>query len=224
MNRTNRTYPDPEPADELLMRLGTFVRRARAARSMPRRELSELSGVSPRYLAQLEAGEGNVSVLLLRQIAEALNLPITDLLREESGQAVELALILQFLQRLPPARLGSVREHLLQQFGDSPAQRRQRIALIGLRGAGKSTLGRMLADDLGFTFVELSREIEQFAGCTIAAGAGVAVSTSSSTASATTGAADAAAAAEPTVATSPAPATVSSSTVRPCISPTSWLK
>jgi XRE family aerobic/anaerobic benzoate catabolism transcriptional regulator len=132
-----------------------------------RKILARDSGVSERYLAQLEGGEGNVSVSLLRQIAQALSLPISDLLREENGQSVELSLIVQFLQRLPPARLAAVREALLRRFGEPPAQRRQRIALIGLRGAGKSTLGAQLAKDLGVPFIELDREIEREAGTSL---------------------------------------------------------
>ncbi len=158
--------PPPEEA-AFLQALGERVREVRAQRGMSRKILARDSGVSERYLAQLESGEGNVSVLLLRQIAQALSLPVTDLLLQETGQSVELSLILQFLQRLPPARLGTVREYLLQQFGDSPAQRRQRIALIGLRGAGKSTLGARLAKELGAPFVELDDEIEREAGTSL---------------------------------------------------------
>jgi XRE family aerobic/anaerobic benzoate catabolism transcriptional regulator len=80
---------------------------------------------------------------------------------------VELSLILQFLQRLPPARLTAVREQLRQQFGESPAQRRQHMALIGLRGAGKSTLGARLARELDVPFIELDREIEREAGTSL---------------------------------------------------------
>jgi len=164
--RPARKAAEASPADgsQFLRALGERVRDARARRGMSRKILAQDSGVSERYLAQLESGEGNVSVLLLRQIAQALSLPVTDLLREENGQPVELSLILQFLHRLPPARLGAVREQLQQQFGESPAQRRQRIALIGLRGAGKSTLGARIARELDVPFVELDREIEREAG------------------------------------------------------------
>jgi XRE family aerobic/anaerobic benzoate catabolism transcriptional regulator len=160
-----------EPANgdaAFLAALGERVREARARRGMSRKGLAQDSGVSERYLAQLEAGEGNASVLLLRQIAGALDLPITDLLREPDAYSPELALTLQLLQRLTPTQLTLAREELMQRFGGgSPAQRRQRIALIGLRGAGKSTLGARLARELGVPFVELDCEIEREAGTSL---------------------------------------------------------
>jgi XRE family aerobic/anaerobic benzoate catabolism transcriptional regulator len=167
---TSRTKADPVPAHNdaaFLEALGERVREARARRGMSRKSLAQDSGVSERYLAHLESGEGNASVLLLRQIATALNLPLTDLLREQNGQSVELTLIMQFLQRLPPTQLVTVREELMRRFGDDPAQRRQRVALVGLRGAGKSTLGARLAKELGVPFVELDREIEREAGTSL---------------------------------------------------------
>ena len=91
-----------------LQRLGDRVREARARRGMTRKLLARDSGVSERYLAQLESGRGNVSVLLLRQIAQALNLPVNELVREENGQSVELTLIEQCLKRLPAAKLPAV--------------------------------------------------------------------------------------------------------------------
>jgi XRE family aerobic/anaerobic benzoate catabolism transcriptional regulator len=152
---------------EYLRRLGERVREARARRGMTRKILARDSGVSERYLAQLESGRGNVSVLLLRQIAQALNLPLTELVQEENGQPVELMLIQQFLKRLPVARLGDVRERLVREFGSAYGDRRGRIALIGLRGAGKSTLGGLLARHLGMPFVELDEEIEAEAGTSL---------------------------------------------------------
>ena len=147
-----------------LRRLGERVRETRARRGMTRKILARDSGVSERYLAQLEAGQGNVSVLLLRPIAAALGIAAAELLREDDGQPVELTLIQQFLQRLPKQRLARVRAKLLRDFGSPSAERRRRIALIGLRGAGKSTLGAALAKKLGVAFVELDQEIEREAG------------------------------------------------------------
>lgn len=152
---------------EFLQRLGERVREARARRGMTRKILARDSGVSERYLAQLESGQGNSSVLVLKQIAEALNLPLAELVRDENGQSVELLLTQQFLKRLPPARLAELRAQLLRDFGATADERRKRIALIGLRGAGKSTLGASLARELGVAFIELDREIEADAGTSL---------------------------------------------------------
>src|SRR5260221_7906836 len=118
---------DPESA--YLSRLGDRVRAWRTENRMTRKTLSEASGVSERYLAQLEGGQGNISVLLLRKVARAMGVSIDSLLREEES---------------------------------SP--RAARIALLGLRGAGKSTLGEKLARLLGVAFVELDKEVEKEAG------------------------------------------------------------
>ena len=166
---------DPKPAApnlsagdaEFLRKLGERVREARARRGMSRRILARDSGVSERYLAQLEAGQGNVSVLLLRQIGAALGIALNDLLRDDDNQPVELTLIQQFLQRLPKQRLARIRAQLLRDFGSPPADRGKRIALIGLRGAGKSTLGSALARKFDVPFVELDQEIERDAGISL---------------------------------------------------------
>ncbi len=152
--------------DELyLQQLGARVRDTRARLSMSRKTLAATSGVSERYLAQLEGGHGNISILLLRQVAQALSLALPDLLREEREHSVELTLLTRYLERLSPKRLLQARSILVSAFGElDPEQRRKRIALIGLRGAGKSTLGRKLADDLKIPFVELDQEIEREAG------------------------------------------------------------
>jgi XRE family aerobic/anaerobic benzoate catabolism transcriptional regulator len=146
-----------------LNRLGDRVRDARARRALTRKDLARDSRVSERYLAQLEAGHGNISILLLRQIAAALGLRLNDLLEEEE-QPVELTLIHQLLQRLPKQRLARIRSRLQSEFGSPVAERSRRIALIGLRGAGKSTLGAALARKLVVPFIELDREIEREAG------------------------------------------------------------
>ena len=166
---------DPKPAAPnlsagdaaFLQKLGERVREARARRGMTRRILAHDSGVSERYLAQLETGQGNVSVLLLRQIGAALGIPLNDLFRDDDNLPVELALIQQFLQRLPKQRLARIRAQLLRDFGSPPADRGKRIALIGLRGAGKSTLGSALARKLDAPFVELDQEIERDAGTSL---------------------------------------------------------
>jgi len=162
--------PAPLPADEgarLLRLLGERVRESRARRGMTRRILARDSGVSERYLAQLETGHGNISVLLLMKIAQSLNIPLADMMRETNGREVELALIEQFLKRLPPQKLAEVRSQLVRDFGSSNSDRLRRIALIGLRGAGKSALGTRLARDLGCAFIELDRVIESEAGTSL---------------------------------------------------------
>jgi XRE family transcriptional regulator, aerobic/anaerobic benzoate catabolism transcriptional regulator len=162
---------DPKPAnangaadEDFLARLGERVRDARVRRGLTRKTLARESAVSERYLAELEAGRGNMSVLLLRQVAGTLALPLAELLRENGDQALELTLIHEFLQRLPKQRLARVRTQLQRDYGGSPAGRSERIALIGLRGAGKSTLGEALATELKVPFIELDREIEREAG------------------------------------------------------------
>lgn len=134
---------------------------------MTRKILARDSGISERYLAQLEAGRGNTSILLLQRIASALGLPLAELARENGDRAVERALIDSFLDRLPAAKLSEVRAQLLREHGGAVTDRRKRIALVGLRGAGKSTLGRPLAKERGVPFVELDREVETEAGTSL---------------------------------------------------------
>jgi len=153
--------------EAFLAELGERVRELRARRGMSRRILADASGVSERYLAELESGRGNISVLLLRQIAVALSLPVEDLLREQDQRSLELTLIHQMLARVPPHRLGEIRERLLREVDGGTARRDQRIALVGLRGAGKSTLGQRLAEELGTPFIELDREVERDAGTSL---------------------------------------------------------
>jgi XRE family aerobic/anaerobic benzoate catabolism transcriptional regulator len=148
---------------EFLAAMGRQVREARERRGLARRALAQAADVSERYLAHLEAGDGNASVLLLRHIAQALGMPMAEILdpRERSS---EERLIRRFLERLPEHQLEEVLFRLMRDFGEAGARRRSRIALIGLRGAGKTTLGTALAKDLGYPFVELDREIELDAG------------------------------------------------------------
>ncbi len=148
--------------------LGKRVREIRERRGMTRKAVARDADVSERYLSQLESGEGNISIILLRRVAAALDVSLFDVLSPESEDTVEKRLIRRFLERLPQARLEEVVFRLMRDFGHEEAARRQRVALIGLRGAGKSTLGQRLAADLGVTFVELDREIERDTGMPVA--------------------------------------------------------
>ena len=152
-----------------LVRLGERVRARRNGRGMTRKELAAAADVSERHLANLELGVGNASVLILLQVASALKCSPADLLQDEE-RSTEWSLIRELLENQDEATLRRIREAILtivDATGATPGPRPRRIALIGLRGAGKSTLGHMLAEDLGFPFLELSREIEKFAGCTV---------------------------------------------------------
>src|SRR5881409_1519400 len=127
----NAPLSAPQQEHAYLSRLGERVRAWRMEHGMTRKALSLACGVSERYLAQLESGRGNISVLLLRKIAHAMGVAVDSLVREDE---------------------------------ETPAGGPGRIALLGLRGAGKSTLGRKLAESLGVPFVELDREVEKEAG------------------------------------------------------------
>jgi XRE family transcriptional regulator, aerobic/anaerobic benzoate catabolism transcriptional regulator len=165
--RSERGAPGGEVA--YLHLLGDRVREARARRGMTRRILARDSGVSERYLAQLESGQGNISIILLRQVAQAMSLPLADLVRDGPERPVELTLLIETLTRLAPAELTAARRLLADAFGAAiESGRRHRIALIGLRGAGKSTLGALLAGDLNIPFIELDREIERETGTRLA--------------------------------------------------------
>jgi len=166
---TARKQRDTETGEaEYLKLLGDRIREARARRGMTRKILARDSGVSERYLAQLEAGHGNISIMLLRHIAEAMGLPLTDLVREEPDRPVELTLLIQTLGRLSPKELVQARKLLTEAFGAAVrSERRDRIALIGLRGAGKSTLGAALAKEYGVPYIELDREIERESGTSL---------------------------------------------------------
>jgi XRE family aerobic/anaerobic benzoate catabolism transcriptional regulator len=151
-----------------LRRLGERVRTLRNQRGMSRKALAQHAKVSERYLAQLEVGKGNVSIVLLRRIARAIGLPVTQLVHEGAEPPLDRVLLEQFLERLAPPDLNEARDLLLRHFGEpSEDLRRRRIALIGLRGGGKSTLGRLLAERLELPFIELDREIERRSGASL---------------------------------------------------------
>jgi len=162
---------DAQPTDRhpFLTNLGERVRTLRARRGLTRKAVAQAAQVSERHLANLESGTGNASVLILLQVAEALQCSLFELLGDITTSNPEWLLIRELLSNRSEAELHRIRLLLAERLG-SPTEdeaRRQRIALVGLRGAGKTTLGQRLADDLGYAFVELSREIEKFAGCSI---------------------------------------------------------
>ena len=156
-----------------LVALGERVKSLRAQRGMTRRALSVATDVSERHLANLEYGLGNASILILLQVAQALHCSLAELVGDVTTGSPEWLLIRELLEQRDEATLRRVRAAIGEMLGTGgdhgkgQRKRSARIALIGLRGAGKSTLGTMLAEDLGFPFVELSREIEKFAGCSV---------------------------------------------------------
>jgi XRE family transcriptional regulator, aerobic/anaerobic benzoate catabolism transcriptional regulator len=163
-----------DPHDEMYLRLvGERLRLTRAGRGMSRKVLSAASGVSERYLAELERGAGNASLLVLRQIAAAMSVRVADLVSESRDRSVDMTLAISQLERLTPEHLGQVRGLIAERFAAAgsrtvPAVGPRRIALTGLRGAGKSTLGLKLANILCVRFIELDREIERASGMDLA--------------------------------------------------------
>ncbi len=156
-----------------LVGLGGRVRALRARRGMTRKGLSAAADVSERHLANLEYGVGNASVLVLLQVTQALKCTLAELLGDATTRSPEWLMIRELLENADEPTLRRAREAIGELLGtggthgSGTSQRSARVALVGLRGAGKSTLGSMLAEDLGVPFVELSREIEKFAGCSI---------------------------------------------------------
>ncbi len=155
--------------DPFLAALGERTRALRARRGLTRKGLAKAAEVSERHLANVEVGVGNASVQFLRQLAQALNCSLAELVGDETASSPEWLMIRELLRGRSEAELLQARGALAALFGApaSQAARRQRIALIGLRGAGKSTLGRALADAWRVPFVELNRSIEALAGCTL---------------------------------------------------------
>src|SRR5258707_4745800 len=152
------------PDGDFLLFLGKRVRQIRNLRGMTRKMVARESDVSERHLAQLEAGEGNVSIVLLRRIAAALHVSLEELFAPEVAQPAEKQMIHRFLDRLPHHRLEDVVFRLMRDFSPGEKVRRKRVALIGLRGAGKSTLGSKLALEMQVPFIELDAEIKKDTG------------------------------------------------------------
>jgi XRE family aerobic/anaerobic benzoate catabolism transcriptional regulator len=148
--------------------IGRELRRHRAKRGMTRRQLAHASETSERYLAQIESGAGNPSVSVLRAIAQALDLPASALLPETGARTAALGAILDLLAQVPEGELPALTKEIQTRVAlPGRADRARRIALIGLRGAGKSTLGRILAQHFGWPFIELDRMVEEDYGARI---------------------------------------------------------
>ncbi|MGY3693450.1 MULTISPECIES: helix-turn-helix transcriptional regulator [unclassified Bradyrhizobium] len=157
-----------DPETDFLEQLGQRVRTMRALRGMSRKVLAKVSGISERYIAQLESGKGNVSIVLLRRVAGAMGAHLEDLI-PSSEPIPDWAVIRDLLRKASPNQIAQAKDMLA---GSSPLAPRgasfSGIALIGLRGAGKTTLGRMLAKKIGWSFVELNKEIEAQNGLSVA--------------------------------------------------------
>ena len=159
---------DSDPETGFLDQLGQRVRTMRALRGMSRKVLAKVSGISERYIAQLESGKGNVSIVLLRRVSNAMGAHLEDLI-PSTEPAPDWAVIRDLLRKATPAQIAQAKDVLAG--GAVSAHRRHSfsgIALIGLRGAGKSTLGKMLAKKIGWSFVELNKEIEAQNGLSVA--------------------------------------------------------
>jgi XRE family transcriptional regulator, aerobic/anaerobic benzoate catabolism transcriptional regulator len=151
-----------------LAAIGAELRKHRAKRGLTRRQLAQSSATSERYLAQIESGTGNPSVSVLRAIARALELPTAALLPEAGVHTAALGAVIDLIAQVPETDLSSLAKDIeLRLARQSNTDRGRRVALVGLRGAGKSTLGRMLAQHYGWPFIELDRKVEEDYGASI---------------------------------------------------------
>ena len=151
---------------EFLNELGRRVRLARTVRGLSRKLLSQTSGLSERYIAQLEGGQGNVSIILLRRVANAMGMCLDDLVAAQETSS-DWRVVRDLLEQANPDQIALAKSALAGSTGTESRTIRRRVALVGLRGAGKSTLGRMAAAHLGWRFVELNTEIERENGLSV---------------------------------------------------------
>ncbi|SHN72320.1 helix-turn-helix transcriptional regulator [Bradyrhizobium erythrophlei] len=157
-----------DPETGFLEQLGQRVRTMRALRGMSRKVLAKVSGISERYIAQLESGKGNVSIVLLRRVSNAMGAHLEDLIPHQEPSP-DWAVIRDLLRKATPNQIAQAKDILTGQSGAEPRLKSfAGIALIGLRGAGKSTLGKLLAKKIGWNFVELNKEIEAQNGLSVA--------------------------------------------------------
>jgi XRE family transcriptional regulator, aerobic/anaerobic benzoate catabolism transcriptional regulator len=156
-----------DPETGFLEQLGQRVRTMRALRGMSRKVLAKVSGISERYIAQLESGKGNVSIVLLRRVSNAMGAHLEDLI-PSAGPSPDWAVIRDLLKKATPAQIAQAKDILAGQSASQQIKSFAGIALIGLRGAGKSTLGKLLAKKIGWNFVELNKEIEAQNGLSVA--------------------------------------------------------
>lgn len=159
-----------DPAEELyLARVGERMRLMRTQLGMSRKMLSLTSGVSERYLAEMERGAGNASLLVVRRLAAAMGMRVSELAAEEADQPVELQQAISTLEQLAPADLAAACAWLSRLYdGTSATSPNGRIAFVGMSGAGKKTLGRALATAIGVPFIVLDGEIERKCGMPLA--------------------------------------------------------
>jgi XRE family transcriptional regulator, aerobic/anaerobic benzoate catabolism transcriptional regulator len=164
------TEVSAEAKNPFLLALGERVRALRSRRGITRKALAISADVSERHLANLEYGVGNASILILLQVAQSLQCTLAELLGDITTTSPEWLMLREMLQGRDETTLRRAREAVGEALGTGGSSQGNstRVALVGLRGAGKSTLGQMLATELGFPFVELSQQIEQFAGCSVA--------------------------------------------------------
>ena len=156
-----------DPESGFLDQLGQRVRTMRALRGMSRKVLAKVSGISERYIAQLESGKGNVSIVLLRRVSHAMGAHLEDLI-PAADPAPDWQVIRDLMRKASPSQIAQAKDVLAGHSTSAHRASFSGIALIGLRGAGKSTLGKILAKKIGWSFVELNKEIERQNGLSVA--------------------------------------------------------
>lgn len=144
--------------------VGERVRLHRVRRGMSRKALSQASGVSERYLAELERGTGNASLLVLRQIAAAMDITMVDLTADDADRSIDLQLAIHQLEGLTPVQLTEARAMLAARFGRPLVSPEGRVAIVGLREPLRSSIGQETARALGVPLVDLDQELARISG------------------------------------------------------------